>query len=754
MKHFRLTPDPIDRAACIAELEEAQAGALVAFEGWVRNHNQGKRVSALEYQVYETLALSEGERILAEAREKFNLHRVSCTHRYGLLPIGETAVWIGAVASHRDDAFRATRYVIDEIKLRLPIWKKEHYVDESPEWVFCRDHATHVHLTEAEYYGKQKSVVDPGRLRSARVIVVGAGGLGCPALVGLVSAGVGHVRIVDPDTVSASNLHRQFLYSVDAIGEKKITVARARLTALNPFVTIETDDLRVDATNVGALIAEGAVDVVLDCTDNLETKFRLHDACFRARVPLVSASIYRFEGQIRTFDPKNPSGCLRCTSPETPDDAAIGNCNDFGVLGAAVSTIGALQASEAIAFLTDGTNASLDETFYFDVKNLAARRFRNLRRANCAVCEGRGAEGSRSEGSRSEGSRSEGGRSEGSRNERSAPSHPVAAFVSAADLPTPALEIDASALAKLPNVELVDVRTADDDFLNQYRDRGDRTVVVYCHRGIHSKRLVAAQRALGYGHFYSLRGRCLFSLTLAFLGIALAYSTVGFGGGSSYIAMLAVAGVSYAFIPKISLLCNLLVVTGGCYHSYRQGYFSRSLLLPFVLSSVPMAYLGGYYPLREKTFFALLTFCLVLAGARILFVRDREAHEVHPPGTLVAVITGAILGGLSGAVGIGGGIFLSPLLINLGWARSKNAAAVASAFILLNSVAGLAGQFTKNPELPPLALLLPLFAAVLIGGQVGSRIGTDSRVSYAWIQRGTGILTLAIAGRLLWQTLF
>jgi len=246
----------------------------------------------------------------------------------------------------------------------------------------------------------------------------------------------------------------------------------------------------------------------------------------------------------------------------------------------------------------------------------------------------------------------------------------------------------------------------------------------------------------------------MLTLTLTFFIIALLYATVGFGGGTSYIAMLAVANVSFTMIPKISLICNLLVVTGGCWHYIKSGHFNRKLVLPFAISSVPMAFIGGRFPLTEKTFYILLTVSLVLCGIRILFITDRKPEEIRMPSISVALITGALLGLLSGMVGIGGGIFLSPLLINMGWARSKDAAAVASMFILLNSSAGLVGQFSKDASLVDPLNYLPLFVAVLTGGQIGSRIGTHSKVSYSLIQKGTGILTLIISARLFFKTLF
>lgn len=245
----------------------------------------------------------------------------------------------------------------------------------------------------------------------------------------------------------------------------------------------------------------------------------------------------------------------------------------------------------------------------------------------------------------------------------------------------------------------------------------------------------------------------MISVVASFFLVALLYSTVGFGGGSSYIALLAVYGVPYILIPKIALLCNLLVVSGGCYHFIKKGHFNKRLVIPFVITSVPFAFVGGTIPLKEKTFFILLTTTLIFCGLRILFLPDRKVEAIKTPGLLLSLLTGSFLGLLSGIVGIGGGIFLSPLLINMGWARSKDAAAVASMFILVNSIAGLAGQFTKDATLPQLEMILPLFAAVIIGGQIGSRIGTHSKISYSLIQKGTGILTLFISFRLLLKSL-
>jgi len=137
---FNISETTIDPQSLINYLKCEQAGALVTFEGWVRDHNQGKSVTSLEYQVYQELAQKEGLKIIQEATEKFDLHKAIAVHRSGHLVIGETAVWVGTTASHRHTAFKATQYIIDQIKIRLPIWKKEHYVNEPAEWVYCKHH--------------------------------------------------------------------------------------------------------------------------------------------------------------------------------------------------------------------------------------------------------------------------------------------------------------------------------------------------------------------------------------------------------------------------------------------------------------------------------------------------------------------------------------------------------------------------------------------------------------------------------------
>lgn len=140
---IEVTGAPIETAELQRSLANLAAGGYCAFEGWVRNENEGQVVKRLEYEAYEPLVVAEGEKVLAEAKRRFPYLEARCVHRVGLLELGECAVWIGVASAHRDEAFKACRYIIDEIKVRLPIWKKEHYANGDSGWVNCERCAAH-----------------------------------------------------------------------------------------------------------------------------------------------------------------------------------------------------------------------------------------------------------------------------------------------------------------------------------------------------------------------------------------------------------------------------------------------------------------------------------------------------------------------------------------------------------------------------------------------------------------------------------
>ncbi len=236
---------------------------------------------------------------------------------------------------------------------------------------------------------------------------------------------------------------------------------------------------------------------------------------------------------------------------------------------------------------------------------------------------------------------------------------------------------------------------------------------------------------------------------ITFFAIAILYSMVGFGGGSSYIAILALSGVRYELIPLIALLCNLIVVSGGVYFYNKNKLISWNILWPLLLGSVPMAFVGGRLWISKETFLSLLSAVLILVGMRIIFYRSKEItikSEVKP---LRGLLVGMTLGFVSGLVGIGGGIFLAPLMTVLNWQKPKRIAAISSVFIFINSIAGLWGQVTKvmgaggGFYFYELASYWPAFVAVFLGGQIGSRLGTK-RVSQYTIRALTGCLGLFV----------
>ena len=243
--------------------------------------------------------------------------------------------------------------------------------------------------------------------------------------------------------------------------------------------------------------------------------------------------------------------------------------------------------------------------------------------------------------------------------------------------------------------------------------------------------------------------------SLAFVAVAFLYASVGFGGGSTYTAILIESGLAYDLVPPISLLCNIVVVAGGVFHFARAGHLDLRFAVPLIVTSIPAAFLGGYIRLGEASFLLMLGAALFLAG--VLMILDRrwgsKTGASNPMGMSARLVLGAVLGALAGITGIGGGIYLAPTLHLLRLADAKTVAATCSFFILVNSLAGLAGHLTKLGGQAEVLLnmsYLALPVAVLIGGQFGSVIGA-TRLPAAPIRRLTGLVILIVSLRLLWR---
>jgi uncharacterized membrane protein YfcA len=240
-------------------------------------------------------------------------------------------------------------------------------------------------------------------------------------------------------------------------------------------------------------------------------------------------------------------------------------------------------------------------------------------------------------------------------------------------------------------------------------------------------------------------------LALLFGLIALIYASVGFGGGSSYTALLTLSGIEPRLIPIISLCCNIVVVTGGTFRFWRAGFLEWKVVLPLLVVSAPLAFLGGLTPLKETTFLAILGCTLLLSALALILPQDRLPETRVPKPVLIA-LSGAV-GLLAGLSGIGGGIFMAPVLHLIRWAEAKSIAAFASLYILANSITGLAGQLIKHgPEafVEPTSIYWPLLFAVFIGGQIGTHVGIQL-FPPKWLRRITALLVGYAAIRLLIQ---
>ena len=222
------------------------------------------------------------------------------------------------------------------------------------------------------------------RLKAAKVLIIGAGGLGSPLALYLAAAGVGTIGLVDADVVELSNLQRQIAHGMASLGGSKVHSAAEAVARINPLVRVETYEERLEAGNVAALLAD--YDVICDGTDNFTTRFLLADACVAACKTLVSAAVLRFEGQLSTFKPHDGGPCYRCLYPEPPPEGLVPSCSEAGVLGAVTGVMGTLQATEVIKEIT-GIGKSL--AGYLLVWNALDTEFRKIRLRKdpaCPVC--------------------------------------------------------------------------------------------------------------------------------------------------------------------------------------------------------------------------------------------------------------------------------------------------------------------------------------------------------------------------------
>ena len=239
-------------------------------------------------------------------------------------------------------------------------------------------------------------------------------------------------------------------------------------------------------------------------------------------------------------------------------------------------------------------------------------------------------------------------------------------------------------------------------------------------------------------------------LTIFFFITAILYSSVGFGGGSTYLALMLIWGIPFYIFPIIALFCNIIVVSGNSINFIRSGNLNIKLLIPYLIGSIPFAFIGGSIPIEKEFFEILLFITLIIAGFFLLMESksfNQNEIKINNIPKIFSVIIGSIIGFISGLIGIGGGIFLSPLLFLIKAGYPKHITSTASLFILINSIFGIAGQLTKNISLSEFLNYWPLFVAVLLGGQIGSNLNIKF-LSNRILAVTTSLLVIFVAVRM------
>lgn len=222
------------------------------------------------------------------------------------------------------------------------------------------------------------------KLKQARVLVIGAGGLGSPALLYLAAAGVGTIGVVDDDVVEASNLQRQVIHTDDRLGQPKVFSAQAQITALNPFITVHPHRRRLTEDDAKTLFAD--YDLILDGTDNFDTRYMINRVATAAGKPLIAAAITQWEGQISLYDPANGAPCYQCIFPQAPAPGLAPSCAEAGVMGALPGVLGAMMAVEAIKEITDAGQSLRGRMLFYDALYAENRQMRLKPRPDCPVC--------------------------------------------------------------------------------------------------------------------------------------------------------------------------------------------------------------------------------------------------------------------------------------------------------------------------------------------------------------------------------
>jgi adenylyltransferase/sulfurtransferase len=446
MVAFSFTRERINESELRKQLQDPAAGGYASFEGWVRNHNEGLPVRHLEYEAFEPLAIKEGERIVAEAIKRFGIEHAACVHRIGDLAIGEMAVWVGVSARHRAEAFSACRYIIDEVKHRVPIWKKEHYENGDSGWVNCErcaapgtehveqapgtdhghaagahDHSHHAHgssgtteragadvssnrqgqtLSPAAAsalagtharigapvpdYSRQMALKEVGAAGQAKLRASRVLVVGCGGLGVPVISYLAGAGIGRLGLIDSDHLEPSNLHRQTMYALADVGKPKAQLAAERVRALNPDVDVRAYTTRLDALNAPDLI-AQHDLVIDCTDNFSTKFLLNDYCVQLGKPVVFAsvYQYEGQLQIVQPGSACLRCVWPEATRDGIVGNCSEAGVLGPVPGIFGGLQAFEAMKLLLDLPGRLKDELLVFDLLTLTTSRVRTKRASSC-----------------------------------------------------------------------------------------------------------------------------------------------------------------------------------------------------------------------------------------------------------------------------------------------------------------------------------------------------------------------------------
>lgn len=331
-------------------LHDTRAGGTVTFVGSVRGSNHNKEVALLDYEAHEPLAEAMFAELEQQAIRQFGMLESHAVHRLGKTLVGDDAVFIQVMAKHRSEAFLAARFLIDELKKTLPIWKKEVYADNTHSFSqtgHCL-HDSAINLAILNPVKRALSARNAGDLLAKHVVLIGAGGLGCPLAINLATLGIGKLTILDDDRIAWSNLARQYAYTLHDEGKKKAITLKQFIGERWPFTSVIAHAERVDEACARHYARDAHV--IIDATDDAHTKQMLKRLAYREQFALVSASVHQQDGEVQVFNPQKSGGCLLCFA----QPAALAEaCARIGVLTHVCQMVASVATEKALLLLTN-----------------------------------------------------------------------------------------------------------------------------------------------------------------------------------------------------------------------------------------------------------------------------------------------------------------------------------------------------------------------------------------------------------------